>query len=128
MIIIGYDAIAAEKFSKITSLEEIDATQGLVWFEASKDAEHILALHCLQNSLAYAVRITSIKELLIYANLGAKYVILQRSPEQYQKIAETYLLDTKILYVIKSIEEIEELARMGIDGVIFEKVFLNTPS
>lgn len=121
MIIIGYYAIASEKFSKIENLQDIDATQGLVWFDSSDDKMHSLSRHCLQNTIPYAVKIDNIKDLLIYAGLGAKYVMLQKSPEKYQKIAEDYMLDTKILYIIEEIEEIEEIAKMGVDGVIFEQ-------
>ena len=122
MIIIGYYAIASEKFSKVSSLEEMETTQGLVWFESSEDKMHSLSRHCQQNAILYAVKIQNIKELLIYGALGAKYALLHKSPESYQKIAETYLLDIKILYVIEDIEEIEEVAKMGIDGVIFEQI------
>lgn len=122
MIIIGYDPIMSEKFSKITEIKQIDTTQGLVWFLAKEDKDFSFSLFCKQNNVPYAVKIESIKELLIYAKLDAKYVILQDFPKQYQQIAETYLFDTKILYEIEEIEEIEEIASMGIDGVIFKKV------
>lgn len=122
MIIMGYYPIVSESFSKISDIEGIDNTQGLVWFDSSDDKMFFLSRFCLQNNVPYAVKIENIKDLLIYANLKAKYVLLQKSPEKYQKIAETYLLDTKILYIIEEIEEIEEIAKMGIDGVIFEQV------
>ncbi|WP_104697005.1 MULTISPECIES: hypothetical protein [unclassified Helicobacter] len=122
MIIVGYEPIAFEGFSKIEKKEQIDTTQGLVWFLSQDDKDFSISSFCMQNNVPYAVKIESIKELLIYAKLNAKYVILQDSPKEYQQIVETYLLDTKILYVIEEIEEIEEIAKMGIDGVIFQKV------
>ncbi|CBG39377.1 hypothetical protein [Helicobacter mustelae] len=124
MLIFGYYAIACEEFHKIQSLEEVDGTQGLVWFDAQSDAMYELSHHCLANHVPYAVRIENIKGLLIYAALNAKYVIVQKSPEKYQKIAEEYLLDTKILCIIEEIEEIEEIAKMGVDGVILAQHLL----
>ncbi|MCE3038953.1 hypothetical protein [Helicobacter anatolicus] len=121
MIIVGYYAIASEKFSKINEIEEIERTEGIVWFDVRDDKMYSLSRHCLQNSVSYAVRIDSVKDLLVYASLGAKYVLLQKAPERYQKIVESYMLDVKILYIIEEIEEIEEIAQMGIDGVIFEQ-------
>ncbi|PAF41350.1 hypothetical protein [Helicobacter sp. 11S03491-1] len=124
MIIIGHHGINYPKFRKITSLDEINSVENtlIIWFESADDKGYMLSHHCIENDVRYAVWIDNIKDFVIYAALKPVYLILEKSPEIYQKIAETYLYDTKILYVIEDEEEIEELAKLGIDGAIFRQV------
>lgn len=124
MIIIGHHAIAYKKFKKINSIEEINSTDNssIVWFDSVDDKGYILSHHCLENEVVYAIALDNITDFVIYANLKPAYIILEKSPEIYQKIAETYLFDSKILYVIEDEEEIQSLAKLGIDGVIFRQL------
>ncbi|PAF42465.1 hypothetical protein [Helicobacter sp. 11S02596-1] len=124
MIIIGHHGIASPKFQKIRGLEAVPLVQShlMVWFESSDDVGYVLSHHCVENGVKYAIKVDNIKDFVIYAALKPVYIILEKSPEVYQKIAETYLMDSKILYVIEDDSEIEELAKMGIDGVIFRQV------
>ncbi|MEO1923213.1 MAG: hypothetical protein ABGX25_01690 [Nautiliaceae bacterium] len=74
---------------------------------------------CKKNSIPYGVNISSIKELIFVSNLKAKYVftdILENAAE-FQKIVEEYLLDTKVVFLVKSFDEIEKAARKGIDAI-----------
>ncbi|PAF48724.1 hypothetical protein BKH41_05520 [Helicobacter sp. 12S02232-10] len=124
MIIIGHRGIAYPKFKKIVGFDGIALTDNssIVWFEANEDKGYVLSHHCIENNIKYALRVDNITDFVIYASLKPLYIILEKSPEVYQKIAETYLMDSKILYVIEDEEEIEQLAKMGIDGVIFREV------
>ena len=121
MIIIGYEPIAWEKFSKVLHIDDLETTQGLVWFEANQSSLEI-AKKCQDSHIPFAVCLDTIKDFLIFSALGAKYAIITKHFEHYQKLAENYLLDTKILCLIDSIDEIQEIAELGIDGVIFRRV------
>ncbi|PAF48137.1 hypothetical protein BKH46_02175 [Helicobacter sp. 12S02634-8] len=124
MIIIGHYGIAYPKFRKVSDFTEIAKVENhaIVWFDVCDDKGYVLSHHCLQNRVKYALRVDNVTDFVIYAALKPVYIILEKSPELYQKIAECYLMDTKILYVIQEQGEIEELAKMGIDGVIFRQV------
>ena len=122
MIIIGHKALKSPKFRAIQSIESISKTfaNEIVFF--SDDLA--LARHCNACEIAYSVEIKRIVDLLIYANLGAKYIVIRHKnlAKKCQKIANEYFLDAKILLVIKNDKGIESAANMGIDGVIYECV------
>lgn len=123
MIIIGHEVIEHEVFTRISSQQELEASSNLVWFDSQIENALELARMCFDNSVTYAVKITSFTDLVVYANLGAKYVIIQHTNvEEFQRIANDYLLDTKILVLIQSTQEIENIARLGIDGVIYQHI------
>lgn len=124
MIIIGHCGLVYDEFKKISSIDEIAKTPNscIVWFESESDKSYIISHHCMENGVKYAVVVDNIKDFVIYAALKPIYIILEKSPEIYQKIAENYLFDSKILSVVEKESEIEDLAKIGIDGVIFKQV------
>lgn len=122
MIIIGHKALQSPKFRAIQSIDDIDKTlpNEVVFFSDDLD----LARHCNECEIAYAVEIWRIVDLMIYANLGAKYIVIRRKKlaRICQKLANEYFLDSKILLVVAGESGIEMGAKLGIDGVIFECV------
>ena len=74
-----------------------------------------------KNSIEFAIKIDTIKELIFANALNAKYIICKDNCKQYQELAENYLFDSKILAYIEDENEIEHLALNGIDGVIFKE-------
>lgn len=137
MIIIGHKAIAYSSFVKITSIDEISSTNQscIVWFDSSTFTQEEgleLAKHCCEYEVRYAVMIYTLSDLLLYAALLPQYLIIPKSVQhkakQYQAIIEHYLLDCKLLCVIKSNAQLAKIAQMGIDGVIFKQVLDNIPS
>lgn len=124
MIVIGYEGIKHPEFKKISSIEQIAMVDNasIVWFESSDDEDYGLCNHCHQYNIKYAIKVENLTDFILRSCLNPTYVILEKSPDAYQKITETYLLDTKILYVIEDKNEIVELAKMGIDGVIFRHI------
>lgn len=124
MIVIGYKGIKHPGFKKISSAEQIAMVDNasIVWFESSDDEDYTLCNHCCQYGIKYAIKVEDITDFILRSCLNPTYVILEKSPDVYQKIAETYLLDTKILCVIEDKNEIVELAKIGIDGVIFRQI------
>ena len=53
------------------------------------------------------------------SNLNAKYAFCDTitTAKTFQKIADEYLLDTKIVYLASSLDEIEEIAKHSIDAI-----------
>lgn len=123
MILIGDSLIPYECMQKISNIPAIKETKPnstvlFVYNEA-------LMSYCFENNVPYGVMVETIKEG-IYANaLRAKYVISQKdNAVALQKIAQNYLFDSKILAIISSNDELEEIAKLEIDGVIYKNVLV----
>lgn len=127
MKIIGHPLIPHQDFSKIKSTQDISHVlpDAMIWWEASQDRDCVLARFCQENQIPYAVEIQNLKELLIYTNLDAKYLIApKKSILPFQSILKEYVLDSLLLCRISEESELEDLALQGIDGVIFESLLL----
>lgn len=119
MIIIGHKQIKSEKVFCIKSKDDIKNTvpNSCVAFSFDMD---ILA-YCETNSVACAVYVTNIKNAVFANALNAKYILCQKdSVKEIQNIANEYMFDTKVLQIISDENEIEIIAKNGIDGIIFE--------
>jgi len=123
MIFIGDKLIPYETVSNVENVEEISHTQAnsTVLFAYNE----ALMQYCFSNHIAYGIKINTLKESL-YANaLKAKYIICEKQMAiLVQKIAQNYLFDAKVLVMIDSNDEIEEMAQLEIDGVIFKRVLV----
>ncbi len=109
-----------EKFVRVKTIEDIKKTppnSTLVFHYCDSSLE--VFNFCKINNIAYGVIINNIKELIFVSNLKAKYVFTDNieNAKKFQKIANEYLLDTKIVYLIKSLDDIETPAHLGIDAV-----------
>ncbi len=120
MIIIGHNAIECEAFRLVKSIDDIKKSKAneVVYFTHNI----ALAKHCKANEIRFSVVIKCIYELMIYEKLGAKYLIVKslKFAQICQKIADEYFFDSKILVIIKGDKEIENVAQIGIDGVIYK--------
>ena len=122
MIIFGHKYIESPKFIRISTIEEISKTspKDIILLEKLKEPFDI-AKHCYENSLAWAINANSISEAIYANSLNASYIIADFNlAKELQDIANEYLWDAKILTPIKSDDELVEVAKAGIDGVIFE--------
>lgn len=135
MLIIGHYAISHMGFVRIFSIEQICKSRAneILYFSANDDDDYALSRHCFENRVDYAILISNVSELMIYANLGAKFAILplaqllsdagkNQGTPLFQILAERYLLDLKILAQIDSEHELESVARLGVDGAIFSHI------
>ena len=62
------------------------------------------------------------RENIIY-NLNVKYIISEKELSiELQKVADNYMYDSKILAVIDSNEELEQVAKLEIDGIIYRNL------
>lgn len=118
MIVIGDKLVPFENISLVCTIDEIANTKAnsTVVFDYN---EEILS-YCYQNELSYAVIVKSITEAVYSNNLNAKYIISQKELAiELQKIADNYMYDSKILAIIDSNEEFEQIAKCEIDGIIY---------
>ncbi|MGE0051732.1 MAG: hypothetical protein AB7S49_09400 [Arcobacter sp.] len=123
MIIIGDDLIPFEELNLINSIEDIKNTKAnsaLLFFYNEE-----LLKYCFKNELTSAVVVKSIKEAIYCNSLNAKYIICEKKlAKKLQKIADNYMYDSKILAIIKSNDELENIAKNEIDGVIYKDLIL----
>lgn len=121
MIIIGDKLIPFEELFKTNSTNDIKNTKAnsTVLFNYSDE----IAKYCFENEISFAVVVNSIKEAIYSSNLNAKYIIANKElSKELQKIADNYMYDAKILAIIESSDEFEEIAKAQIDGVIFKNL------
>lgn len=119
MIILN-EPFSYEKFVNAKTLEDIknSPSNSTLIFDYCESSLSIYEF-CKNNNIPYGVIINNIKELIFVSNLKAKYIFTDNleNAKIFQKIANEYLLDTKIILYIDSFKEIERLAVFGIDGV-----------
>jgi hypothetical protein len=123
MILIGDPLVPFECIQRINSLLDIQDTKpnSTVLFSYNE----ALMSHCFKNNIPYALEVKNIKEAIYGNALHAKYIISQKENGlALQKIAQNYLFDSKILAIITSNEELEEIAQLEIDGVIYRHILV----
>ena len=121
MIILGDKLIPFEDIFVIDSIEEIKNTKANSTLIFTFDEK--LLKYCFENNLNFAVLINSIKEAIYSNSLGAKYIICSKIlAKDIQKIAENYMYDSKILAIITSNDEFEEITESQIDGIIYKEL------
>ena len=121
MILIGDKRVPYEDISKIVSIEDIKNTKANSCISFVYNEE--ILTYTFKNNLSSAVIITSIKEAIYANSLNAKYIICEKQlAKDLQKIAENYMFDSKILAIISSNDEFEEIALCEVDGIIYKNI------
>ena len=121
MILIGDKIVPYEDISNILSIEDIKNTKANSCISFVYN-EEILS-YTYKNNISSAVIITSIKEAIYANSLNTKYIICKKQlAKQLQKIAENYMFDSKVLAIISSNDEFEEIALAEIDGIIYKNI------
>ena len=118
MKIFEHEYIESEKFYEVKSIEEITSTPANALLQLKQlSCSLALAKYCQLNSLRYALEIESIEDAIFANLLGATYVLCNKElAKELMPIAQHYLFDTQVLGYINA-DEIEEMARAGVDGV-----------
>ncbi len=121
MKIIGHPWVKSEFFVQVDAIEKITSTPaGSVLLISDINRSINLLHYCESQGLPFALRATDIKTALFAHALHARYVIVKKEmAEVIQGLAQNYLFDTQVIVEIKHEDEIENYAKMGIDGVIF---------
>lgn len=128
MILLGHPHVQHEKLYHISSIEAIEHTPSNSTLVFSYNSEVFdLIEHARDNSLEFALEVSSLKDAIISENLDAKYILLKPEiAKSVQRAADTYLFDAKILVHIEDENSIETFANDGIDGVIFAEAIIKT--
>jgi hypothetical protein len=119
MKVFGHEWIESEHFYEVTNENEISKTptNSLLKLHCLTSSLE-LAKYCQSNDLRYALEIESIKEAIFANLLNASYILCSKTlAKELMPIAQNYLFDTLILAYVKE-NEIEEMAKIGVDGVV----------
>lgn len=121
MILIGDKLVPFEDIFLIKNIKDIENTKAnsTVLFDFDEE----ILTYCYKNELFCAVVVNSIKEAIYCNNLNVKYIISEKELSiELQKIADNYMYDSKILAIIDSNEELEQVAKLEIDGIIYRNL------
>ncbi len=119
MKVFGHHLIKAEEFYTISKIEDIEKTPpNSIVLISNFNIE--IATYCKKNLIPYAIKIDTIKDAIFANLLDAKYMIcFKELGKKIMPIAQNYLFDTEVLVEISNDSEIEDLALIGVDGVIY---------
>jgi len=119
MKIFGHEWIESEKFYAVSVESAIAKTPANALLKLDTLASSLdLAKYCQKNALRYALEVESIEEAIFANLLSASYILCNKGlAKELMPIAQHYLFDTQILAYVKK-EEIEEMAKVGVDGVV----------
>jgi len=121
MILIGDENIKYEEIEKINAISDIQSTSSNSTVLYSFDFE--ILRYTQENNIASAVITKNLQEVIYASSFDVKYIIVTKGiAKAAQNIANNYMLDSKILAIIETSEEIVENAIHEIDGVIYKKV------
>ena len=121
MILIGDKLVPFESFNKISNIEDIKNTQANSTISFAYDES--LVKYSFDNELNSAVVVSSIKEAIYCNALNVRYIVAQKSlAKDIQKVAENYVFDSKVLAIIESNDELEEVASFEIDGIVYKNI------
>jgi len=126
MLLFGHRFIQNESFYAISEADEIISTPpGSTLFIKFSEENLDLIEYASLNSMPFVIGVESVTELIYAIALRAKYILVKKElAKTAQKVAESYLFDAKILVKIKEEDEIEEMAILGIDGVLFSSAII----
>ena len=129
MLFFGHRFIESEKFYHVFDIETIIQTPPASTIYLEFDEKNLDIINYLKNNdITFVLKVNSITELMYASALGASYIhVEQKLAKTAQKIAENYLFDAKILVYVEDEEDIDEMALLGIDGVIFAEAIVKIP-
>lgn len=130
MIFFGHRFIESESFYHIPNIEAIQNTppSSTLYIEFSETNLDIIN-HAFLNSMPTAIEVKNMTELLYASSFGASYIVVEKVlAKTAQNVAENYLIDAKILVMVENEDEIEELALLGVDGIIFSNAIIKINS
>ncbi|MCK4874895.1 MAG: hypothetical protein KAS26_03515 [Sulfurimonas sp.] len=130
MLFFGHKFIESENFYHIQSIDAIKNTPPSSIILVDFDEENLdIINHIRANSIPLAIQVQDITQIVYASSFDAKYIILSKElAKTAQNLADNYLFDAKILVHIENENEIEELALLGVDGVIFSNAIIKINS
>lgn len=123
MLVFGHPKIPCPRFRFVAHTDAIAQipSNHLIFFYAHGPQAFELSKHCSDHNAKYAVCVQNLLELVLMANFKPAFLLVEDSPKEYQSVADDYLLDARILWIIHRQEEMQEALRMRVDGVIFKQ-------
>ena len=124
MILIGDKIVPYDEIIMIKSIEDIKNTKANSIVSFGYNEKTIK--YTFNNDIESAVIVDNIKDAIYSNALNAKYIIAKKDiAKTIQKIAENYMFDSKILAIIDTENEIEEIANLEIDGIIYSNLIIS---
>ncbi len=130
MYIFGHRFIESESFYHVPNTDAIQNTpsNSTIYLDFNEDNLEIIN-HAVSNEVLLALGVKNITEVIYASSLYASFIIVPKElAKTAQNIASNYLFDAKILVHITDESEIEELAILGVDGVIFSNAIIKINS
>ncbi len=130
MLLFGHRFIPSENFYHVPNIEAIDNTppSSTIFLPFEEETLDIVN-HLSTNCLPFALGVKNITEIVYASSLGASFIVVSRELcKTAQNIANNYLFDAKILVSIEEEAEIEEMALLGVDGIIFSNAIIKINS
>jgi nicotinate-nucleotide pyrophosphorylase len=80
---------------------------------------------CKIGEIPFGVEVESLKEAIFATNFGAKYLFTDSLAlaKKLQIYLDHYLFTTRLVVIVESLEQIEEIAQLGLDGVMEKKFY-----
>jgi len=130
MLFFGHRFIESENFYHVFSIEAIKNTPPSSTVLVDFEEENLdIINHSVQNSVPIVIQVHNITQIMYASSFGAKYILVSKElAKSAQDLADNYLFDAKILTTIEKEDEIEELALLGVDGVIFSNAIIKINS
>ena len=119
MLIFGHKLIETPKFHLINN-ENASFKEGINCFEYDED----LIEKALKEGVKFAILAKNEDEILFANALKAEFILLENEnlAKKASKMAEFYLFDSKILLITNSLEKLEKVYKIGVDGVILKEL------
>ena len=130
MLFFGHRFIESENFYHVQCIDAIQNTPPSSTILVDFDEKNLdIINHIRTNSIPLAIQVQDITQIVYASSFDAKYIILPKElAKTAQNLADNYLFDAKILAHVENEDEIEELALLGVDGVIFSNAIIKINS
>nr|WP_321267668.1 hypothetical protein [uncultured Sulfurimonas sp.] len=130
MYIYGHRFIPSNSFYHVPNIDAIQNTpsNSTIYLDFSEENLETIN-HAISNNVVLALGAKNITEIIYSASLGASFIVVEKElAKTAQNIANNYLFDAKILIHTSEEQEIEELAILGVDGVVFSNAIIKINS
>ena len=130
MLIFGHRFIQSPSFYHVQSVDAIQnsPSSSTLLLEFSEKNLDIIE-HLRTNSIEFAIEVNNITDTMYASFLEASFIIVQKAlASTVQNIANNYLFDAKVLVLVEREEDIEDMAILGVDGVIFSNAIIKINS
>lgn len=130
MLLFGHRFIESESFYHVADIESISNTPANSIIHIEFDEKNLDVIkHTQINQITTSVYAKDITEVIYASSLEASYIVVNTDlAKSAQSIANEYIFDAKVLVLIQEESEIEEMATLGIDGVIFSNAIIHINS